>query len=241
MYFGFKDTWTTLAPWNALAVETADADVCSRVSKGETTFETEYREVADKMKEMMEYCEPNPFAYSYNDAAIAFANGQAAMWPIGSYAIPQIHSNNPDLNIGSMVFPGTSSPDGRILNSGVDLQFSIMKDCPDKEAAKEVLNFLYSDEILDLYLEEQGGVSAKQGDFEIPSNLNGMTEFIESGHVADFHDHHYPSEMAVDALIQTYLLDDSDQAATTFLQKFDKDWQRYNRELIRRLKEEAGN
>lgn len=69
-----------------------------------------------------------------------------------------------------------------------------------------------------------------------------MREFIESGNVADFHDHHYPSEMAVDALIQTYLLDDSDQAATTFLQKFDKDWQRYNRELIRRLKEEnAGN
>lgn len=242
LYFGFKDTWTTLAPWNALAVENAAPDVCTQVSKGNTTFEAEYKNVADKIKEMLEYCEPNPFAYSYNDAAIAFANGQAAMWPIGSYAIPQIHSNNPDLKIGSMVFPGTENAEDRILNSGVDLQFSIMKDCPDKEAAKEVLNFLYSDEILELYLEDQGGVSAKKGDFKIPENLSGMREFIESGNVADFHDHHYPSEMSVDAMIQTYLLDDSDQAATTFLQKFDKDWQRYNRELIRRLKEEnAGN
>ena len=31
-YFGFKDTWTCLAPWNALAVGLTDPDVCSQVS-----------------------------------------------------------------------------------------------------------------------------------------------------------------------------------------------------------------
>ena len=38
MYFGFKDTWTTLAPWNALAVDLAPADVCQQVNMGKTTF-----------------------------------------------------------------------------------------------------------------------------------------------------------------------------------------------------------
>ena len=50
--------------------------------------------------------------------------------------------------------------------------------------------------------------------------------------MADFQDHHYPSEMSVDAMIQTYLLDDSADAKKTFLNKFDKDWKRYNRDLI---------
>ena len=31
-YFGFKDTWTCLAPWNAIAVDLAPADVCAPVS-----------------------------------------------------------------------------------------------------------------------------------------------------------------------------------------------------------------
>ena len=38
--------------------------------------------------------------------------------------------------------------------------------------------------------------------------------------------------MSVDAMIQTYLLDDSADTKKTFLNKFDKDWKRYNRDLI---------
>ena len=39
LYFGFKDTWTCLAPWNAIAVDLAPADVCSQVNKGEMNIE----------------------------------------------------------------------------------------------------------------------------------------------------------------------------------------------------------
>lgn len=38
LYFGFRDTWTCLAPWNALAVSLTDADICAQVNKGEATF-----------------------------------------------------------------------------------------------------------------------------------------------------------------------------------------------------------
>ena len=60
LYFGYKDTWTTLAPWNALAVGLADADICSQVNSGNTTFAEGYAEVTDKMKVLLEYAEPNP-------------------------------------------------------------------------------------------------------------------------------------------------------------------------------------
>ena len=48
--------------------------------------------------------------------------------------------------------------------------------------------------------------------------------------VADYQDHHYPSEMSVDAMIQTYLMDDSADATDTFMKRFDKEWIRYNRD-----------
>ena len=90
LYFGFKDIWTCLAPWNALAVDLADYDVCKQVNRGETTFADEYGEVAEKMLELLNYCQEGPFAYGYNDACTAFANGESAMYTIGSYAVPDI-------------------------------------------------------------------------------------------------------------------------------------------------------
>ena len=39
LYLGFKDTWTCLAPWNALAVGLCDSDTCNQVNMGNTTFE----------------------------------------------------------------------------------------------------------------------------------------------------------------------------------------------------------
>ncbi len=238
LYFGYKDTWTTLAPWNALAVDLVDADICAQVNKNEAAFADAYKDVARKQKELLKYCQPNPYAYSYTDAATAFANGEAVMWPIGSYAISQVQSVNPDMNIDSFVMPGSNVPEENILNSGIDVQFSVLENCPDKEAAYEVLDFLYSDEVLNMYLEDQGGIATKKGDFPIMEYLKGMETYILSGQVADYQDHHYPTEMAVDAMIQTYLLDEKEDALETFLNKFDSDWQRYNRDVIERLRKE---
>jgi raffinose/stachyose/melibiose transport system substrate-binding protein len=236
LYLGFKDTWTCMAPWNALAVSLTDSTLCSEVNSGLTTFSDEYVETAEKIKVLLDYAEANPYAYSYNDACTAFARGQAAMYPIGSYAVPQIQSVNPDIQIDSFVFPANSNAEDNVLNSGIDLQFCVMKENEDKkEAIYEVLSFLYEDETIQIYLDDQNAVPCKEGDFELPSMLDGMTEYIEEGKMADFQDHHYPSEMSVDAMVQTYLMDDSSNALETFLSKFDTDWKRYNRDLIEKV------
>lgn len=237
LYFGFKDTWTCLAPWNALAVGLADSDICSQINREETTFKEAYRETAEKIKALLPYAEENPYAYSYNDACTAFARGESAMYPIGSYAIPQIKSVNPDMKIDSFVFPANDSEKENVLNSGIDLQFCVMKNTEQKEAVYEVLRFLYEDEVIQIYLEDQGGIACKEGDFSIPSELTGMREYIRNDRMADFQDHHYPSEMSVDAMIQTYLLDESDNSADEFLKRFDTEWKRYNRDLIRKVQE----
>ena len=123
---------------------------------GNTTFEQTYGTVAEKMRALLDYAESNPYAYSYNDACTAFARGESAMYPIGSYAIPQIKSVNPDMNIGSFTFPANENEADNVLNSGIDLQFSVMKACKNKEAAYEVLKYLYDDETIQIYLDDQG-------------------------------------------------------------------------------------
>ena len=234
---GFKDTWTCLAPWNGLAVDLAPSDVCRQVNQGKTTFTENYREVAEKMLQLLSYGPKDPFAYNYNDACTAFARGEAVMYPIGSYAIPQIKSVNPDMNIGSFTFPANDEESDNVLNSGIDLQFSVMKACKNKEAAYEVLKYLYDDETIQIYLDDQGGIACKDGDFAIPETLKDMRPYIENNRMADYQDHHYPSEMSVDAMIQTFLLDTSDNAQEKFLKKFDSDWKRYNRDLIRKVQD----
>lgn len=232
LYLGYKDTWTCLAPWNALAVGLTPSDTCAQVNQGNTTFTDNYREVAEKTEALLEYAEPNPYAYGYNDACTAFARGESAMYTIGNYAIPQIKSVNPDMNIDSFTFPANEAEEDNVLNSGIDLQFCVMKETKNKEAAYEVLRFLYEDETINIYLDDQGGIACKEGEFELPAELEGMRAYIEAGRMTDYQDHHYPSEMSVDAMIQTFLLDESDNAVDTFLARFDSDWIRYNKDLI---------
>lgn len=237
LYFGFKDSWTCLAPWNAIAVDLAPSDVCSEVNKGNTTFTDNYREVAEKEKALLAYAQDNPAAYGYNDACTAFAKGESAMFVIGSYAVPQIKSVNPDMNIDSFVFPASNNAEENVLNSGNDLQFSIMKNCEHKEEAYEVLRFFMEDENVQSYIDDQSAVPCKKGDFELPSMLDGMKEYINEGKLVDYQDHHYPSEMSVDAMIQTYLLDNSENDTDKFLKKFDTEWVRYNRDLIQKVQD----
>ena len=234
LYAGYKDTWTTLAPWNAMAVELAPSDTAKQVNRGGTTFTDEYRELSEKYLSLLPYGPEDPFAYNYNDACTAFARGEAAMYPIGSYAIPQILSVNPDLNIVSFVMPANDDAAKNTLNSGIDLQFCVMADCKNKEAAYKVLDFLLAEENLQQYIDAQIAIPCKEGNFTLSPMLDGMNQHIAEGKMTDYQDHYYPSEMAVDAQIQTFLIQKDVDA---FLKKFDTDWLRYNRDIIRMVQE----
>ncbi len=231
-YMGYKDTWTCMSPWTSAASSLTDADVCKQVNRGETTFVTEYKEVAEQMKTLMQYAEDDAVAYSYNDACTAFARGESAMYLIGSYAVPQIRSVNPDMNIGIFTYPATADESTNLLTSGIDLQFCVMKDTENKEAVYEVLDFLLADENVQAYINDQNAIPCKKGDFELPTLFDPVSTYLAEDRVTDFQDHFYPSEMAVDALIQSYLLDGDTQA---FLEDFDIQWKRYNRDLITKV------
>ena len=101
-----------------------------------------------------------------------------------------------------------------------------------------MIDFLLEHDSVQAYLDNQNAVPCKDEEFKLASEVDGMAEYITEGKMSDYQDHYYPSEMAVDAQIQTFLIEKDVDA---FLAKFDKDWLRYNRDIIRMVEEyEAG-
>ena len=77
------------------------------------------------------------------------------MFAIGSYAVPQIQSVNPDINIDSFTFPANENAEDNVLNSGVDLLFAVMKESKHKDEVYKVLDFMYQDDTIQIYLDNQ--------------------------------------------------------------------------------------
>ena len=244
-YLGYLDTWTILSPWNSVTVNMVPSDLARQVNAGKAKFADYYGEPARRMRQMLQYSqtllpgEPGPFAASYNDACTSFANGKSAMYPCGSFAVPQILTGNPDINVGMFAMPSADDPADRIVVSGVDLQWCVAETCPHKEAVFEVLDYLTEPENLQTYLDDQRAIPCMEGDFTLDPLFDGIQEFLDEDRVLDYLDHSYQSAMAVDAQLQTMLLDerDDDTAIAAFLERFDTDWLRYNRNVIRKVQE----
>ena len=158
--------------------------------------------------------------------------------PFFLYLLPSLCPFHPLVNIGSFTMPANDVKEGNTLNSGIDLQFCVTAACKNKEAAYEVLDFLFADENIQKYIDAQTAIPCKVGEFQLADVLEGMSKDIESGNMKDYQDHYYPSEMAVDAQIQTFVIR---KDVNAFLEKFDKDWLRYNRDIIRMVQEYEQN
>ena len=48
--------------------------------------------------------------------------------------------------------------------------FAVTEACENKEAAYEVLEFLYEDENIQAYIDDQNAIPCKEGDFELASH-----------------------------------------------------------------------
>lgn len=246
LYLGYLDTWTILSPWNSITVNMVPSDLARQVNAGQAKFSDYYGEPARRMRQLLQYSqtclpgEPGPFAASYNDACTSFANGKSAMYPCGSFAVPQILTGNDAINVGMFAMPSADNPDDRIVVSGVDLQWCVAETCQHKDAVYEVLNYLAAPENMQTYISDQRAIPCIEGDFELDPLFDGIKEFLDDGRVLDYLDHSYQSAMAVDAQLQTMLQDNEgteDEIIDRFLTKFDSDWERYNRQVIRKVQE----
>ena len=237
LYLGFLDTWTILSPWNSILVDLVPQDHIRKVNAGEAKFADYYREPAEKLYQLLQYGEEGPFAYSYEDACTAFARGQSAMFPCGSFSVPQILSANPDMNVGLFAMPAADDPEDRLVVSGVDLCWNrTVGNEEHRELGYEVIDFLNEPDNLQTYCDDQKAIPCIEGDFTLDPLFDDIQEFLDAGKVIDYPDHSYPSGMACDARLQAFLMDGDVDA---FLENWDSLWQRYNKTVIRKVQEAA--
>ena len=90
LYLGFLDTWTILSPWNSMLVELVPSDHIRKVNAGEAKFADYYREPARSSSSCWSTARTARWPTATRTPATAFARGQSAMFPCGSFAVPQI-------------------------------------------------------------------------------------------------------------------------------------------------------
>lgn len=234
LYVGFLDTWTILSPWNAMLVQLVPEDHIRQVNSGQAKFADFYREPAEKLLKLLDYAESGPFAYSYEDACTAFGKGQSAMFPCGSFAVPQILGSNPDLNVGLFPFPAGDDPDNRIVVSGVDLSFDMCAASPNRDQVYQVMDYLLEPENLQTYCDDQKAIPCTTDDIALDPLFDDIQEQLDAGQVLDYPDHSYPSGMGCDGRLQAFLMPEH-RDVDRFLSEWDELWQRYNKTVIEKV------
>ncbi|KRG15383.1 ABC transporter substrate-binding protein [Lederbergia galactosidilytica] len=222
-YHTYKDAWTTLPSFNALAANTQGEDFYSELNEGNILAGERFKEAAEKMVELAKYGHKNQQGVAYNDGNTAFANGKAAMYLQGIWVIPEIKKANPDIDLGVFPFPATNNADEIQLVSGVDLLFGIAESSKHKEEAMKFVEFLLQDENAQQYITEQNSFSALKGIVQEDPSVEALNESFEKGALSDFPDHYIPTGVAPDKSLQT-LVQDKDIDA--FLKKIQADWEK---------------
>uniref|UniRef100_UPI002FC892E2 ABC transporter substrate-binding protein n=1 Tax=Halalkalibacter lacteus TaxID=3090663 RepID=UPI002FC892E2 len=190
-YSAYGEAWTALPPFNALASNLHGDDFFEKRHAEEITFADRYQEASEKMLTLLEYTDNDVFGTNYNQANSAFANGESVMYMQGVWAISQVETANPDIEIGAFALPASNNADENRLVSGVDTLLSISSKSEHPEEAKTFVNFLLEEENVQFYIDEQKLFSAVENVFQEDPTVADLQVHFEEGTITSFADHYY--------------------------------------------------
>jgi len=215
------DAWTPQSPLAPLSAQTQPADFFQERFADDTTFQAGWRTAIDELGELYQYTQPDPVSSNYQDGTRAFAEGKSAMLLLGSYAVPQIRSFEPDFTVGSFALPATNDPSKTTLVSGVDVLVTTGAKSAHPEESKRFVDFLLQPDVVQKYSEDQVAIPAIQGASNDDPALVGVQSYIDDGKLVGFTDHQFIAAIPLAQLLQEYLLDGD---ASAMLRKLDNSW-----------------
>ncbi|MGC5170301.1 ABC transporter substrate-binding protein [Microbacterium sp. DT81.1] len=191
-YATFADNWTIGQGWydytvggmldtveffDQLAEEGVNVGPNSAVS-----FQKDQAEPVDKMLELSQYVNPDAASRGYGDGNTAMANGEAAMYLQGPWALGEIAKAAPDLDLGMFPLPVTDDPDDLKARINMDLAAWIPEASEHQEAARAFLEYLYQPEIIQEYNQSQlGFLPTKDAPPVSDERIKGLEEYINAG------------------------------------------------------------
>ncbi len=191
-YATFADNWTigqgwydytvggsldTLAFFEALAEEGVNVGPNSSVS-----FQKDQAEPVEKMIELSAYVNDDASSRTYGDGNTAMAEGRAAMYMQGPWALGEIAKTSPDLELGMFPLPVTDDPDDLKARINMDLAAWIPEASSHQEAARDFLDYLYRPEIIQEYNEAQlGFLPTEDAPPVSDERIKGLEKYIDAG------------------------------------------------------------
>ena len=113
----------------------------------EVSFQRTLAEPVQQMLELLPYFNEDASARSYGDGNTAMANGEAAMYLQGPWALVEIEKAGTDIELGSFPLPVTDDPADLRIRVNIDLSLWIPEQADQKEGARELLQHLMLPEI----------------------------------------------------------------------------------------------
>ncbi|MDA0633654.1 extracellular solute-binding protein [Nonomuraea sp. MCN248] len=220
-YLTPADAWTTLPAFNALAANLPPPDFFDRREAGRVTFAQAYPPVVSKLGELFRYGQRDRLSRGYDDGNQAFAQGKAAMYLQGSFALPAIKQFEPDFELGTFALPATDDPEATRLVSGVDVALTMGREPEHPEESMAFISYLMRPEVMEAYAEEQLAVPPTEGGTSTDPALAGVMPYFERGLLTGYADHRIPLTIQLEQHLQQYVID-GDQDA--FLRTLDAEW-----------------
>ncbi|MGP3778631.1 ABC transporter substrate-binding protein [Halanaerobium saccharolyticum] len=175
----------------------------------------------------------SPLSPTYDDAVLELANGEAAFWFMGNWALPQLKEVSQETEYGFLPYPISNNPDdygNNEISVGVPSYWAVdesQSTQAEQKAAKEFLNWLITSETgQDFYINQFNFIPAFNN-FEISpqDNLsNSIMSYMDNGNTLEWMNNYYPSGYFPDmgAALQKYLAGYADQEQ--FTQEFTNVW-----------------
>lgn len=235
-FFGtFADAWTVNQGWFDYAIG-GSMDVQSFYDQmaeqgtevgpdSPVSFEKDFLEPVEKMQLLAsEYTQPDAGSRLYDVGNVAFANGEAAMYMQGPWALSQIELTNPDADLGTFPLPMTEDPADLKVRVNMDLVTMIPEDATNKEGAFDFMDYLFQPDIIQAYNDSQlGFVPTDDGKAPDDPRVEGMIEYYDAGQIYQGPGILNPRAIPTENYAQSLALGTN---AENLLRTMDADWAR---------------
>lgn len=199
----YGDPWTLQAPLSSLNSTLVPESEYAKLKEGTTTFADLWKPVSGKLVELYQnYTQTNP-SVTYQQATQDFANGKAAVLPLGTYAIPQVRLINKDMNIRFAQMPATNNPEEQMLTAGDDVILTMGANTKHPKEAREFIDFLMQRERLEDYSKMQSAFTPLKETYVGDKALEGVVPFFKEARLTDFCDHYVPPSINIAGFLTT--------------------------------------
>ncbi|WP_371131002.1 extracellular solute-binding protein [Arthrobacter sp. SDTb3-6] len=170
-YNTLKDNWTVAQGMFDYSVggmvdiprffSALDAEGTSVRAGSAASFHKDFQGPMQHMSQLALLANQDAASRGYGDGNLAFAQGKAAMYLQGPWALNEIAKTAPTMNLGTFPLPVTEDPADLKVRVNVDLALWIPEASKKKAAARQFLSFLMQPEVNDKYNADNNGFGVR--------------------------------------------------------------------------------